>query len=302
MTAQSARSNLTLARVLGALAVATIVLILANLLATSGDEANKAEASDWVLYLVGAAITIAIYFFFASKPIWQVTTREVVYMAIGAALYGVLSWATNIIQLPSVSLVSLRPAVVIPVFFGFVFGPVVGFFTGAVGNIIGDALTGWGVYPVWDIGNGLMGMIPGLVLAFSDREKATRNVLYIVAGVLIVFTGLALAFPAVEHPWAGQTVGQWWPFLVVLLVLVVAGYLLLRRRPNIGASIVWGALGVIVGMAFASIADIWVNGYSLATALLGEFVPAAAANLFMVVILMPILTAAWEAARAQSGR
>jgi uncharacterized membrane protein len=302
MSAQSARSNLTLTRVIGALVAATIVLILANLLATSGEEANRAEGVDWILYLVGAVITMAIYFFFAGRPIWQVTTREIVYMAIGAALYGVLSWATNIVQLPSVSLVSLRPAVVLPVFFGFVFGPVVGFFTGAVGNIIGDALTGWGVYPVWDIGNGLMGMIPGLILAFADRERATRNVLYLVAAVLIVFSALALAFPAVEHPWAGQTAGQWWPLLVILLVLVVAGYLLLRRRPSIGASIVWGALGVIVGMGFASIADIWVNGYSVATALLGEFVPAAGANLFMIVILMPILTAAWEAARAQSGR
>lgn len=302
MTTQNARSSLTLTRVIGALVAATIVLILANLLATSGEDANRAEGVDWILYLVGAVITMAIYFFFAGRPIWQVTTREIVYMAIGAALYGVLSWATNIVQLPSVSLVSLRPAVVLPVFFGFVFGPVVGFFTGAVGNIIGDALTGWGVYPVWDIGNGLMGMIPGLILAFANRERVTRNVLYLVAGVLIVFTALALAFPAVEHPWAGQTVGQWWPLLVILLVLVVAGYLLLRRRPSIGASIVWGALGVIVGMGFASIADIWVNGYSVATALLGEFVPAAGANLFMIVILMPILTAAWEAARAQSGR
>lgn len=302
MTTQSARSSLTLTRVIGALVAATIVLILANLLATSGEDANRAEGVDWILYLVGAVITMAIYFFFAGRPIWQVTTREIVYMAIGAALYGVLSWATNIVQLPSVSLVSLRPAVVLPVFFGFVFGPVVGFFTGAVGNIIGDALTGWGVYPVWDIGNGLMGMIPGLILAFANRERVTRSVLYLVAGVLIVFTALALAFPAVEHPWAGQTVGQWWPLLVILLVLVVAGYLLLRRRPSIGASIVWGALGVIVGMGFASIADIWVNGYSVATALLGEFVPAAGANLFMIVILMPILTVAWEAARAQSGR
>lgn len=301
MTAQTAHSNLSLTRVISAIAVATLVLILANLLATNGADANKADATDWILYLVGAVITIAIYFFFANKPIWQVTTREVVYMAIGAALYGVLSWATNIIQLPSVSLVSLRPAVVIPVFFGFVFGPVVGFFTGAVGNILGDALTGWGVYPVWDIANGLMGLIPGLVLAFADRERATRNVLYIVSAVLIAFTGLALISRMITTT-ADQSAYQWWPFLVVLLVLVIAGYILLRRRPNIGASIVWGALGVIVGMGFASIADIWVNGYSLTTALLGEFVPAAASNLFMIVILMPILTAAWEAAGAQNGR
>lgn len=300
MTVQSGRSNLSAAPMIGAVAAATIVLVLANLLATNGAEANKAEASDWILYLIGVVITIGIYFFFASKPIWQVTKREVVYMAFGAALYGVLAWATNIVQLDSVSLVSLRPAVVIPVFFGFVFGPVVGFFTGAVGNIIGDALTNWGVYPVWDLGNGLMGMVPGLALAFAYSKKASRTVLYIVGTVLIAFTALALMFPTVEDPRAGQTVGQWWPFLLILLALVVAGYIMLRRRPIIGASIVWGALGVIVGIGFASIADIWLNGYSVATALLGEFVPAAAANLFMIVILMPILTAAWEAARAQN--
>lgn len=301
MRTETAPSGNPLIRVLGALIVATVVLFLANLL-TTGD---KASATGWVLYVVGAVVTMAIYFFFASKPIWQVTTREVVYMAIGAALYGVLSWATNVIQLPSVSLVALRPAVVIPVFFGFVFGPVVGFFTGAVGNILGDALTGWGVYPVWDLGNGLMGLIPGLVLAFTDRERAARIVLYLVGAILALFTVLALAFPGVEHPWMGQTIGQWWPLLLVLLVLVVVGYFVLRnvgRRPSLSAGVVWGALGVIVGMAFASIADIWVNGYSVATALLGEFVPAAGGNLFMIVILMPIILAAWESARARTGR
>lgn len=298
MTAQTARSSLSLAKVVGAVIVATVVLFLANLL-TSGD---KASSSGWVLYAVGAVITVAIYFFFADKPIWEINTREVVYMAIGAALYGVLSWVTNVVQLPSVSLVSLRPAVVIPVFFGFAFGPVVGFFTGAVGNILGDAITGWGVYPVWDLGNGLMGLIPGLIWAFRDREKATRNVLYLVGAILLLFTILSVVFPSVEHPWAGQTVGQWWPLLLVALILVAGGYYLLRSRPNVAASVVWGSLGVIVGMGFASIADIWVNGYSIATAILGEFVPSAGGNLFMVVILTPILYAAWEAARSQSGR
>ncbi|NUQ38403.1 MAG: ECF transporter S component [Caldilineales bacterium] len=300
MTAK-ANSSMSLTKVLGAVLVATVVLFLANLL-TSGD---KASTSGWVLYVVGALITMGIYFYFADKPIWQVGTREVVYMAIGAALYGVLSWATNVIQLPSVSLVSLRPAVVIPVFFGFAFGPVVGFFTGAVGNILGDAITGWGVYPVWDLGNGLMGMVPGLIWAFRDekaRGKATYTVLYIVGGILLLFTLLSLLFPNVEHPWAGQTSGQWWPLLLVLLALVVGAFFLLRSRGVVAASVVWGALGVIIGMAFASIADIWVNGYSIATAILGEFVPAAGGNLFMVVILLPILYAAWEAARSQSGR
>ncbi len=296
----TARSTLT--KVLGAVVVATVFLFLVNLV-TGGE---KASATGWILYIIGAIIVMAIYFFFANKPIWDVGTREVVMMAIGAVLYGIFSWATNVFQLPSVSFVALRPAVAIPIFFGLAFGPVVGFFSGAVGNIIGDALTGWGVFPVWDLGNGLMGMIPGLILAWrtaEERRKVTQKMLIVVAALMVLFVILTVAFPGVEHPWAGTTAGQWTPVLLILLVvLVVVAWFFLRSKPDIAAAVVWGALGVIVGMGFASIADIWVNGYSPATAIIGEFLPAAGTNLIFDIILVPILYAAYEAARAQTGR
>ena len=92
--------------------------------------------------------------------LWKFGTREVVYSAIGAALYGVLSWATNILALPAAGNISLRPAVAIPMFFGVAFGPLVGFLSGFVGNLLGDSLTGWGFYWNWCLGNGLMGMVP----------------------------------------------------------------------------------------------------------------------------------------------
>ncbi len=297
---ESARPTLT--KVLGALVVATVFLFLVNLV-TGGE---KASATGWALYIIGAIIVMAIYFFFANKPIWDVGTREVVMMAIGAVLYGIFSWATNVFQLPSVSFVSLRPAVAIPIFFGLAFGPVVGFFSGAVGNIIGDALTGWGVFPVWDLGNGLMGMIPGLVLAWrtaEERREVTQKMLILVAALMLLFVILTVAFPGVEHPWAGTTAGQWTPVLLILLIaLVVVAWFFLRSQPDIAAAVVWGALGVIVGMGFASIADIWVNGYSPATAIIGEFLPAAGTNLIFNIILVPILYAAYESARAQTGR
>ena len=47
-------------------------------------------------------------------------------MAIGAALYAVFSYLFNgtVFVVPSVSQVALRPAIAIPMFFGYAFGPV----------------------------------------------------------------------------------------------------------------------------------------------------------------------------------
>src|SRR2546428_13428505 len=99
-----------------------------------------------------------------TAKIWGIGVRQIVYMALGAALYGGLSYLTNVLQLPATSNVSFRPAIVIPLFFGVVFGPWVGLFTGGVGNFIGDYISGYGVYWNWDVGNALIGFIAGLAL------------------------------------------------------------------------------------------------------------------------------------------
>jgi energy-coupling factor transport system substrate-specific component len=110
------------------------------------------------------------------KSLWTFGTREVVYAAIGAALYGVLSWVTNFLALPAAGNISLRPAVAIPMFFGVAFGPIVGFISGAVGNILGDFLSGYGFWWSWDIGNGLMGLIPGLIAPLIVSYKAWSSI------------------------------------------------------------------------------------------------------------------------------
>jgi energy-coupling factor transport system substrate-specific component len=123
------------------------------------------------------------------KSLWKFGTREVVYAAIGAALYGVLAFATNFMQLPSAGNVSFRPGVVIPLFFGVAFGPIVGFIAGMLGNIIGDLLSGYGFWIWWDLGNGIMGLIAGLCASQITNYRETASIIkaeiYAAVGILV---------------------------------------------------------------------------------------------------------------------
>lgn len=159
-----------------AIAAATAALFAISALrpALGTADAGAADRPAWTVWGTGISLVILLYGVAGARSHWEVGTREVVYMAIGAALYGVVSWATNFIPASSFSLVSLRPGVAIPLFFGWVFGPVVGFFTGAMGNILGDLLTGWGFFPAWDLGNGLMGLAAGLGCSLLLRANPTQ--------------------------------------------------------------------------------------------------------------------------------
>lgn len=132
--------------------------------------------------------------------IWKFGTREVVYAAIGAALYAVLAIATNWLQLPSAGNVSFRPAVAIPMFFGVAFGPIVGFIAGFLGNILSDQLSGYGFWFWWDLGNGIMGFVPGLVAAsiavYSERSSIVKAV-----GMCILGVVLGMGVAALSEMW-----------------------------------------------------------------------------------------------------
>ena len=61
-------------------------------------------------------------------------------------------------------------------------------------------------------------------------------------------------------------------------------------------------LGNLIGIGFAAISDIWINGYPPVVAIVGEFIPSAGPNLIFAAILVPILVVAYAAVRRQSGR
>ncbi|MBC7251729.1 MAG: ECF transporter S component [Anaerolineae bacterium] len=280
------------------------LMLLANVLL--GPDADKLQGVYWIVFTaIAVVILIVLYLVSSTSEAWEVGTRQVVYMAIGAALYGVFNWIFNTIPMPSVSQVALRPSVCIPIFFGYVFGPVVGFFTGAVGNIIGDFLTGWGVYPAWDIANGFMGLIPGLVMLFADKKRSLNFLTIVVAVLVVVVAAIIFINPRVVGPWTGEIedFSFWaWAFLVGGVVVIAGRFLLERVNEDLAAVNIWGSLGIILGIGYAAMADIWINGYSFATALIGEFAPAAGPNILNAMILVPILLGAYQAVQVRIGR
>lgn len=270
--------------------------------------------SRFVFVFLGVAIAFAVYFFTKENKAWEVGTREVVWMAIGAALYAVFSWLFNgtVFVVPSLSQVSLRPAIAIPMFFGFAFGPVVGFFTGAVGNMFGDALTGFGLSPQWSIGNGLIGFIAGMWMLFSDKKKSMDMVLYISAALAVLTVILfflnrnqsnMLFFDPANNIFGDAQISIFAGIAILVgFALVFAVRYFFRDNEDVAAAVTWGMLGNIIGILFAALSDIVINGFSLAAAVVGEFLPAAGPNLIFAAILVPMLVIAYKSTRTQSGR
>ncbi len=306
-----------LVSVLGALAGVLVIFLLITTLGPSFNPSLKLDQTAGLRFLfvgIGLLIAFAAYWATRSNPAWEVGTREVVYMAIGAALYAVLSYLFNgtVFAVPSLSQVALRPAVAIPMFFGYTFGPAVGFFTGAVGNMFGDAITGFGLSPQWSIGNGLIGLIAGMAMLVGDKKKSMDMVLYISGAIALL--GLVL------YLLNSQTANMMWfdpannifgdaPISLFAGISGVIGFALVlivryafSGNVDIGAAVVWGALGNFLGLGFAAISDIWINGFPPQAALVGEFLPAAGPNLIFAAILVPALVAAYSAFQRQSGR
>ncbi len=289
-----------------ALLIVTVLFVAAYFILGSGLGAPDVPLR-FLFVIIGAVIVLVIYYLTRNNPAWTVGTREVVYMALGAALYGVFAWLFNgtVFVVPSVSQVALRPAIAIPILFGYLFGPVVGFFTGAVGNTIGDMLSGW-VSPQWSFGNGLVGLIAGMVMLFGDKKRSLNTVLIIgIAGALIgtliwllnptETNQMAAPFNEPISIFAGISV-------VVGIVLVLAIRFGLSHQIDLVAAVVWGSLGIVLGIGFAAISDIWINGYSLPVAIVGEYIPAAGPNLIAAAILVPILLVAYQGVQQQTGR
>ncbi|MEO5704605.1 MAG: ECF transporter S component [Candidatus Limnocylindrales bacterium] len=129
---------------------------------------------------------------------WSVSSRTIVYAAIGAALYGVL--VSIQVPIPGTTAVSVRPAFALVPFFGYAFGPIVGLFTGLVGNMIGDQLSGWGLLTSWNwsIANGLVGLLAGLapmyLASMAAKNVMNKAIAGAIGGAIAVVVGFLFVF------------------------------------------------------------------------------------------------------------
>jgi energy-coupling factor transport system substrate-specific component len=130
---------------------------------------------------------------------WSITTRVIVYAAIGAALYALFNFVSFGFVLPGTQEVNVRPHYGLLTFFGFAFGPVVGFLTGLIGNIVGDFLSGYGAFTSWhwSLANGVAGLLAGVLGVWAAGRAAStgsRALWAAVAGVIATVIGFIVIF------------------------------------------------------------------------------------------------------------
>jgi HAMP domain-containing protein len=132
------------------------------------------------------------------------------FILIGCAwslVYGIMNGISNTVLLPSAPIISLRPQIALPMVVGIIVHPIAGFLTGFAGNVIGDGISGFGLWKYWNwhLANGLMGLIPGLiryagigristVRDFGILETAVITASAVAVGVAVLLDHLFLHF------------------------------------------------------------------------------------------------------------
>lgn len=122
------------------------------------------------------------------------STKNVVAIGIGAALYSVLSG----VAIPVGPNTSFRIAVALLTIFGAIFGPIVGFFVGFVGHSLNDMIMWGSIWFSWVFLSAVIGFFGGLISLDPSFSLETGNItkkhifkMYFYAILGMIFAGLA---------------------------------------------------------------------------------------------------------------
>ncbi len=155
-------------------------------------------------------------------------------------------------------------------------------------------------------------MISGMVALYTDKKRSMNTVLIVSAVLAGIATILFFAnrnqpnmlfFDPPAGIFGDATISGFAGLSAVVgFVLVLLIRVVFRENIDLAAAVTWSMLGNFIGIAFAAISDIWINGFSPAVAIVGEFLPAAGPNMIFAAILVPILVGAYSSLQRQTGR
>lgn len=131
-----------------------------------------------------------------NKKSLKLTTKHVVAIGIGAALYA----ATSMIAIPIGPNTSLRPAIALLMIFGAIFGPIVGFLVGFIGHALNDAVSYGSIWWSWvfmsafiGLGGGLIGLKSDFDVMAGKMQKVHIGLMYLY-GLIGVLLGSAVSY------------------------------------------------------------------------------------------------------------
>jgi hypothetical protein len=158
----------------------------------------------------------------------------------------------------------------------------------------------------------LVGFVAGLAFLFKDKKKGMDTVLYVSGALVLIVTVLYFLnqtqanmtfFDPANNIFGDAQISLFAGISVLIgFVVVLAVRFGFAKNEDVAAAVTWAMLGNILGIGFAAVSDVWINGFSLPVAIVGEFLPAAGPNLIFAAILVPLLVAAYAAVQRQSGR
>jgi hypothetical protein len=146
---------------------------------------------------------------------WKFGANDLLSGIVGATLYTLLHWVFQLFPLSvpfTRDLVFIRPSLVLPLFMGLAYGPLVGGFVGAVGRLGGGMLASTELNWPWIIADGLIGFLAGLSVYVIRKFATLRDY------------GLAEAFVLLGC-WGGSAFGA------------LVGEVLILRRDTLGVGL-----------------------------------------------------------------
>lgn len=154
---------------------------------------NSFATKEGIISVIFVAIIITLLVILNKQKREGLSTKAVVAVGIGAALYAALSY----IAIPIGPNTSFRIAVALLTIFGAIFGPVVGFLVGFIGHALNDALMWGSVWWSWVFLSAIMGLFAGFVTMHKDFDVLSGKIekkhyisLYIYSALSIVAASL----------------------------------------------------------------------------------------------------------------